>query len=333
MAVELREIGVGDDAEAARIWAAAGGGTGDREAPLPAGTRRIVAMGGGRAVARAAFGAQTGFSGAPGVTGFVGWYHALDTDAGAAVLRLAATELLQGGAARVVGPLDGSTWYRYRVTLPREAEIADGDPFLSEPRNPPEWADQFVAAGFEPLLEYETRRVRAPAASPALAGKRAELERVGVSIRPLTPQRFEQELEALHELSVEAFAGNPFYLPIDFDRFSELYLPLRALIDPSLVRLAYGRDERLLAYVFALPDARSGTPNPRIVLKTLAVRTEARGLGLAAVLVDDIHAAAAVRGAAVLHALMQVSNASRTISGRSDSELFRRYRLYGIGGG
>jgi ribosomal protein S18 acetylase RimI-like enzyme len=65
------------------------------------------------------------------------------------------------------------------------------------------------------------------------------------------------------------------------------------------------------------------------VLKTLAAHRDARGMGLGGILVDDIHAIAAERGSAVLHALMQVSNVSETISRRSGSELFRRYVLYG----
>ena len=47
------------------------------------------------------------------------------------------------------------------------------------------------------------------------------------------------------------------------------------------------------------------------MLKTLAVDEEFRGAGLGAILVDEIHARAAERGASVLHALMQVTNASR----------------------
>ena len=52
--------------------------------------------------------------------------------------------------------------------------------------------------------------------------------------------------------------------------------------------------------------------------------------GLGAVLVDEISAAGESRGAEVLHALMQVDNASRAISRRGTSEPFRRYLLYGL---
>ena len=291
--------------------------------------RRMVAYRDGQPVARLGFGARDGFAGAPGVTGYVGWYEASDDEAGSSVLAGAAERLLAEGARRVVGPLDGSTWHRYRVVMPREAEIEGGEPFLSEPANPPGWPRQFAKAGFHPLLEYETRLVRSPASDPDLAGRRAALAEGGVRVRALDLARYERELRALYELSVDAFAANPFYTPISFDEFAALYAGLRPLLDPNLVRLAERRDGALLGYVFAFPDALAAPERPRIVLKTLAAHRDARGMGLGGILVDDIHAIAAERGAAVLHALMQVSNVSETISRRSGSELFRRYVLYG----
>jgi GNAT superfamily N-acetyltransferase len=291
--------------------------------------RRMVAYRDGQPVARLGFGAREGFAGAPGETGYVGWYEAEDAEAGTRALAGAAERLLAEGASRVVGPLDGSTWHRYRVVMPRDEQIEGGEPFLSEPANPPDWARQFEEAGFRPILEYETRLVRSPAADPDLAARRTALSGRGVRVRPLDLAEYERELRALYALSVDAFAANPFYTPTSFEEFATLYAGLRPLLDPSLVRLAESRDGQLLGYVFAFPDALAAPERPRIVLKTLAAHRDARGMGLGGILVDDIHAIAAERGAAVLHALMQVSNVSESISRRSGSELFRRYVLYG----
>jgi L-amino acid N-acyltransferase YncA len=291
--------------------------------------RRMAAYRDDQPVARLGFGAREGFAGAPGVTGYVGWYESSDAEAGTRLLAAAAERLLAEGARRVVGPLDGSTWHRYRVVMPRDQEIEDGEPFLSEPRNPPGWSRQFEDAGFRPQLEYETRLVRRPESDPDLSARRAALAERGVRVRPLDLANYERELRALYALSVAAFAANPFYTPIDFEEFAKLYAGLRPLLDPTLVRLAESREGRLLGYVFAFPDALAPPARPRIVLKTLAVHHEARGFGLGGILVDDIHAIAAKRGAAVLHALMQVSNVSETISRRSGSERLRRYVLYG----
>jgi GNAT superfamily N-acetyltransferase len=324
--LEILPPGPDGDADWAAVHRAAAGPPPDEPAPEPA--RRLVAYRGGEPVARLAFAARSGFTGAGGLTGYVGWYGATEAAAGAAALRHAASLLFAEGAERVVGPLNGSTWHRYRLALPRDGEIEDGGPFLSEPRNPPGYPDHFEAAGFRPHLEYETRLVRRPAADGSLAAARARLAEAGVGIRSLDPERFAEELPGLYGLSVLAFAENPYYTPIPFEAFGALYAPLRPLLDPALVRLAEDGEGRLLGYVFAFPDLLAAPGSPRIVLKTLAAHPAARGLGLGRVLVDEVHRAAAARGASVLHALMHLSNASRGISGRSESEPFRRYRLY-----
>jgi GNAT superfamily N-acetyltransferase len=336
MPFDFRIVDVGANAAPEADWAsvaAAAAAAADTppsaDAPLPEESRRMIVYRSGLPVARVGFGARAGFSGAQGVTGYVGWYAVTDADAGTCALDRAATALLDEGAERVVGPLDGSTWYRYRAAVPREKEIESGEPFLSEPRNPPDWPAHFDAAGFQPELEYETRLVAHPRRDLELEPRRAELTVAGVLIRPLELAEYERELRLLYDLSVDAFAANPYYSPISFAEFQGLYAGLRPLLDPALVRLAIGADGRLLGYVFAFPDLIASPGNPRIVLKTLATHRDVRGMGLGGILVDEIHAIAENRGAAVLHALMQTSNVSRNISSKSSSVLFRRYVLYG----
>src|SRR5690606_7590152 len=134
-----------------------------------------------------------------------------------------------------------------------------------------------------------TRLVREPRPDPAIAARRELLAARGGRIRPLDLSRFEEELEALYELSLHAFSAAPFYSPIAREDFARLYAGLRPLIDPPLVRLAEDRAGRLLGYVFAFPDAFAPPQHPRVVLKTLAAHRDARGLGLGGILVDDIH--------------------------------------------
>jgi ribosomal protein S18 acetylase RimI-like enzyme len=284
--------------------------------PPPSGLRTLAAYRDGALVARAAIGAGAGYAHAPGITGFVGWYESADRQAGAALLRRAARELLGKGAARVVGPLNATTWARYRLAEPGDEA---GAPFLSEPTNPADYLDDFRAAGFRPWLSYETRRVARPAADarpwPGGGIRLAEIDLAG----------FEAELRDLYALSTSAFTANPLYTPVPYAEFAAQYLKMRPLLDTSLVLLARDSAGALQGYVFAFPDPL--TP-PRIVLKTLATAPEARGMGLGGALVDAIHRTAAKRGAEVLHALMQVSNTSKRISTRADSTLFRRYTLF-----
>ncbi len=314
---------------------------------LPAGAECLVAYDAGRPVARLAAAIAPGLHGAPGPSGLVGWYEALDDGAGAALLARAGEVLAERGAVRVLGPMNGSTWKRYRVALPPGPGEPVRTPFLTEPVNPPDYPSHFLAAGYAVAAEYESRAALLAPDAPAAVGGVPPLPD-GIRIAPLDPARFDDTLREIFDLSAAAFADNLFYTPIAFAEFAAAYLRVRPLLDPELVRLARGADGRLLAFVFAFPDpfdrvpdairaapaASGGAPRPRprglrVVLKTLATAPEARGLGLGGRLSAEVHRIALERGApSVVHALMQVDNASTHISGRLRGEPFRRYALY-----
>jgi GNAT superfamily N-acetyltransferase len=294
-----------------------------------------IAWSGDRPVARLATYLRDGLQGAPGISGLVGHYAASDDHAAVALLQDAAERLRARGAQRVLGPMNGSTWARYRFALPAEPEDEQEPPFLGEPVNPPDYPAQFEAAGFTIVERYESRiaddiTVGNPRAH---AAEEAALER-GISIAPLDPARFDAELDALHALSLRAFRDNVYYSPIDAASFAAQYRPMRDMLDPSLVLLARAGD-RLVGYVFAYADPlapREGRPY-RLIVKTLASDPEWRSFGLGALLVERLHTTARVKGlTAAVHALMHVANNSVKISAHT-ARVFRRYALYEHSGG
>lgn len=297
---------------------------------LPPGAECLLARAGGEPVARAALLVVSDLHGAPGPSGVVGWYEATDGAAGSALLRHAREVLAGRGVARILGPMNGSTWARYRLALPPGPGEPRPRPFLTEPVNPPEYPEHFRAAGFSVAAEYESRL--APPAGGGEEERAGELAARGVTVRPLDLARFGEELEAVFRLSLEAFSGNPYYTPIGFAPFRAAYERIRPLLDPELVRLARDAEGRLLGFVFAFPDPLDRAPDrpPRVVLKTLATAPEARGMGLGSFLTAEVGRVARERGApSVIHALMHAENASTRISGRLRGSVFRRYALYG----
>lgn len=297
----------------------------------PSGARCIVAYGMGRPAARCAVTLAEDLNGAPGRSALIGHYEALDAAAGAALLRHTVESLAGQGVARVLGPIDGSTWARYRLALPSQPGIPDLEPraFLGEPRNPWDYPDHFAAAGFTIAADYESRIDLHPVdVRPGADPLRSRLERQGITVRPLAPERYEEELRSLFDLSCDAFAGNLYYSPIGWEAFRAMYEPIRSRLDPELVRLARDTSGRLLGYLFAYPDV-PGDDAPRLIAKTVATAPDARRRGLGMALVDDVRALAHQKGyGAVIHALMHVQNDSTRTSERHDSQLFRRYALY-----
>lgn len=255
----------------------------------------------------------------PGL-GRVGHFEARDREAAVAVLEQATSSLLQQGARKVLAPMDGSTWERYRLAL-----NGPQDSFLGEPTNPPEYPAWFEAAGFRPDQHYtSTLTSELEHVYPEL--ERLERRLAGrIEIRPL--RDFQSELENLHRLSLEAFAHNAYFTPVSLAEFRALYRPLAGLLRKELVLIAE-EDEHPVGFVLSYPDRVPG----RLVLKTLATAPNRRGLGLGTVLTARIHQLAREHGfQQVIHALMHSQNPSQHVSQRASAggaTLWRRYTLY-----
>lgn len=254
--------------------------------------------------------------------GRVGHFGARDREAAVAVLHRAADSLFRRGASKVIGPMDGSTWERYRLALEGPAA---GDSFRGEPVNPPEYGSWFEAAGFRrDQLYTSTISTNLDSLYPEL--DRLESRSSGrIRIRPLAD--LEADLRALHTLSLDAFRHNIYYSPISFEQFASLYRPLAPLLQPELVLVAH-EGPRPVGFVLSYPDQAPG----RLVLKTLATATDCRGLGLGTLLTARIHQVARRQGFhSVIHALMHTRNASQHVSRRAssgDASLWRTYALF-----
>ncbi len=299
-------------------------------APPPGGATLLVARRDEPPLARASIRVVEGLARAPGRTGVIGHYEARDADAGVALLRESLARLGEADVDRVVGPMDGTTWDRYRLALPRDRG-PDPAPFLSEPTNPPEYPAHFEAAGLRPVERYVSQEIRDLGALEERTREAAAgLRERGIRLVALDPARFDEALAELYRLSRSAFADNPYYSPIGLDRFRTLYEPMEPVLDPELVLIARGPDDDAVGFVLAFPDLLDPAGRPtRVIVKSLAVEPDRRGLGLGSVLVHEVHRRAAERGyRSAIHALTHVDNDSRRI-GDHGGAVFRQYALYG----
>ena len=278
-------------------------------------------------IARCSLWQRCDSQGAPTPDGLVGHYAAAGTGAGRELLKQASNRHREEGRKRVIGPMDGSTWHRYRMLTDRGSEPA----FFLEPDNPDEWPGHFVDAGFVPLATYTSALNGDLCQVDPRSDKRwAELERRGITLRKLDMALFRDELAAIHELSLLAFANNFLYSPIGFGEFLDSYAPIQANLLPELVLLAE-HDRRLVGFIFAIPDlleSARGEPGRTVVVKSMAVHPAYGGKGLGGVLMDHCQRAARSLGfVRAIHALMQETNLSRRISSRYGTTI-RRYTLF-----
>lgn len=261
-------------------------------------------------------------------TGLIGHYAAADDASARALLERACTELKARGAELALGPMDGTTWRRYRLVVER----GDEPPFVLEPDNPDEWPAHWRLAGFDELAGYTSALVDPiPADDPRTTALGARVEHAGISIRTIDLAHVDRELDRIFTLSLQAFSDNFLYTPISHPEFLAQYHAVLPHVHPELVLLAE-HDGELVGFMFALPnviEARSRGCIATVIMKTLAVAPSARGSGLGTLLVARVqHAARALGMSRAIHALMHEENLSRRISDHG-ARTIRRYALFG----
>lgn len=258
--------------------------------------------------------------------GLIGHYAVQDGRAAATVLDEACRALAAQGCSVAVGPMDGSTWRRYRLLTER----GDAPPFFLEPDNPDDWPLHFERAGFHALAQFYSSINEDNARCKDHSGLIQRLERRGYALRPLASQDMQAELGRLWQLSSAAFSDNFLYVPIAEAEFLALYTPLLAQLRPELVVIMEWHGSPV-AFCLALPDllqAKRGQPVDTVIFKSIAVLQAHRGKGLAAVMLAQINRTARALGMhRTIHALMHEDNASRLLD-RPLMRDFRRYTIY-----
>jgi GNAT superfamily N-acetyltransferase len=262
--------------------------------------------------------------------GLIGHFGAGTDTSAAALLEACCTQLRQQGCTRVVGPMDGNTWRRYRLVT----DFGSEPPFFLEPWNPRPWSGLFEAANFQPLSNYYSALVLdLNRTDPRLNSTEERMTNQGVTIRPISSSDFEADLLRIYAVSIVSFQRNYLYTELSEADFLALYLPYRERIYPQLILLAEHQGEPV-GFVFAIPDyaqALRGQKIDTVIGKTLA-RLPARiysGLGL--VLTQRLHQHARDLGfTRLIHALQHEDNSVRKQTEFYGSPM-RRYTLYSKG--
>jgi predicted N-acetyltransferase YhbS len=258
--------------------------------------------------------------------GLIGHYEARDDEAAIALLNAACQALRDRGCTLAIGPMDGSTWNRYRLVT----DAGDELPFFLEPWNPPTYPTHFQRANFTSLATYcSALNTDLTFDDPKNETVRRRVADAGIQIRQINPDDFESELKRIFAISIVAFRRNFLYTPISEADFLSQYAKIKPILQPELVLIAE-HGTRPVGFVFAIPDmlARAQNRPETLLLKTLAVLPDRAQAGLGGLLISECQQAARKLGfTRSIFALMHDSNASRSISSRY-GEIMRRYTLF-----
>ncbi|MFK7910511.1 MAG: GNAT family N-acetyltransferase [Akkermansiaceae bacterium] len=249
-----------------------------------------------------------------------------DSDAASAFLSQCAEHLhTKHGCQHVIGPMNGNTWLTHRLIL----ESNHRAPFQMESMEPWHYHDIFLNAGFEILSKYSSSSIDLTQEQRSFEKMESKLIEKGVQFRPIDPDNYEQDLEAIHALSLISFSNNFLYTPLPREVFMQNYLKTKDHIDTDMVILAEWQGA-LAGFVFCMPDKTAEMLDlPKtVIVKTLAVDPNAPLAGLGSMLVAKAHTIATEKGyCEAIHALQHENNSSLRISQRFGAEIFRRYAL------
>jgi GNAT superfamily N-acetyltransferase len=288
--------------------------------------------------------------------GFFGyWESATDSDSDRAIFARAEQWLREQGAPRVYGPINFSTFGRYRLRLAAEK---DAIPFPDEPFNPSSYPAALERLGYEVDSTYMTQMSPNSGARAARQAHRAVYERAiaaGYRIEAMRPELWLEHLDELYRLVNATFADNHAYTPIpkaDFARLCGEAFIRRACPQTSVVAFApdgeiagvflifphygplvvQGRGAKRVAtselcYERHMPLLQALGPVAAIC-KTVAVAPAHRGRGLMAALAFSLTARGDSLYASWYGALIRTHNLSERYS-QPHAIGHRHYALYG----
>lgn len=282
----------------------------------------------------------------PGV-GYVGFFECPDDRQAARVLLDAAEAWLRARhRLECYGPI--AVTPRERIGLLMEG--FDRPPMLFTPYNPPYYAALLEAAAWAPHLYLRAYGWDPGCAEPRLAHVAARAAaRSGIRIRPLRLEQLRNETRVVAALINETLAGAWHFDPIGEEESDEMARLLRPILDPSIALVAED-DSGPCGVALGVPDVnwlwrraggqlwplgwaralrwRHHIPQARIMALGLAPR--ARGTGLAARLIDQLHRAGRARGFACgeLSQVYEDNEDMRRILDRMRFPVVRRYAVF-----
>lgn len=223
----------------------------------------------------------------------------------------------------IIGPMNGSTWENYRFI-----ENWTTDMFFTESFHPSYYIKQWQTFGLRTISSYISMidRDLKFGLNPSLP---STFDKLGIKYTHLKMSRWKDTLEQVHSLNEIAFQHNFLYTSINFEEFLKKIEPIKSLINPRFVKLAYSIDDVLIAYYFCIDDIFNKNEKS-LIIKSIARHPASQFRGLGVELCRQVYDDARMQKyKSVVHAFMHTKGRSLEISKTIANDPLRRYHLYG----
>ena len=255
----------------------------------------------------------------------IGAYHCIDDDFLAKKLLNYASNICKDlGYEFIIGPMNGSTWNKYRF-----ADKESINSFFLDVQNPAYYNRQFGLLGFETIAKYFSNLDDdLNFDKESLISFEKYFAKRGANIRNISLVDFENELVRIADFSNLAFSENFLFTPIDREKFVQQYLKLRQIMNPKFIWIVEDSNKEIQSIFFAINDI-TDKEGKTLIIKSIAVRKNSPYKGIATYLARRLNQIASEMGyEKIIHALMIKDNLSMNASKKFGHEL-RSYSLYG----
>lgn len=203
-------------------------------------------------------------------TAYLGFFECVDDKETAKFLFEKAYEIAKEmGASKIVGPVDGSFWIKYRLKI-----NMFGAPYTGEPYNKDYYLKLFKDNGYE-ICEHYTSNIN-PAIDETYVNEKFEKRYEefisnGYEIRSPKPEEFDEAVDIIYHLVTRLYKDFPIFKDLSIEDFREVFGSYKKIIDPSMTKFAYYGGEAVGFYV-SIPDFGNSVyhlGNPMNIMKVL----------------------------------------------------------------
>lgn len=231
-------------------------------------------------------------------TAYFGFYECVDDDSAAKFLFDSAVAFCREKEyAKIVGPVDGSFWQKYRLKI----NLFDRQPYTGEPYNKPYYFRQFTDNGFTVSAHYTSNLFHPIDESYRNEKFEQRFQQFldnGYRIESPTEENYDAIMGDVYDMIMELYSDFPIFKALSREDFMEIYGSFRMIMNMSMTKIAFYQDKAVGFYIsipdyanrvyhvslLSLPMLLKIKKSPeRYVMLYMGVRPEHRGLGKALV--------------------------------------------------
>ncbi len=223
-------------------------------------------------------------------TAFMGLFESENVPEAVKTMFDAAEEFLRAkGIKKIVGPVDGSFWIRYRFKTDRF-----GQPYTGEPYNLPYYAELWEKCGYRICERYSSNHytaVKNQVDQEKFSKRLEEKISEGYLIKNVENRDFDKAIKEVYGMLIELYSGFPAYKRITENEFAALYGYFGKIMRSEMVKMAYFHGKPV-GFLIGIPDYGNiiyGKMSAADYLKFFRIRRKPKGYVLLYMGVDQSH--------------------------------------------